>query len=156
MQALRSVTAVFCIACICAEVLAQLAGEGWPRQCIKALTGLYILVVLVHALPSLRAEAGAFTVPETTVPDFGTAEQSILLQTQSQLEQTLAAQCREETGVQPVLQVTLRQSGTEVSAAQVEVTLPAEASAQDRERVAAFLRQALGVEPQFAGGEGGT
>ena len=45
MQPLERAVAIFCIACICAELTTQLAGSTWARRCIKAVAGLYILVV---------------------------------------------------------------------------------------------------------------
>ena len=53
MQALKRAAAVFCIACICAELLAQMTDRGWARRCIKTVAGLYILVAFWNALPQL-------------------------------------------------------------------------------------------------------
>ena len=53
MQQLKTAVAVFCTACICAELVGQLLGDVRGRQCIKAAAGLYILVALFHALPLL-------------------------------------------------------------------------------------------------------
>ena len=64
MQTLKSAAVVFCTACICAELLARLTGNSWARRCIKAVAGLYILVVLLQVIPQLRTEvlfcAGSF------------------------------------------------------------------------------------------------
>ena len=46
MQPLERAVAIFCIACICAELTTQLAGSTWARRCIKAVAGLYILCLL--------------------------------------------------------------------------------------------------------------
>ena len=51
MQTLKSAAVVFCTACICAELLARLTGNNWARRCIKAVAGLYILVVLLQVIP---------------------------------------------------------------------------------------------------------
>ena len=40
MQPLERAVAIFCIACICAELTTQLAGSTWARRCIKAVAGL--------------------------------------------------------------------------------------------------------------------
>ena len=78
MQTLKAATVVFCTACICAELVAQMTGSDWARRCIKAVAGLYILVVLLQALPQIRADIQSFTVPETASVEFGTLEQLIL------------------------------------------------------------------------------
>ena len=51
MQALERAAAVFCTACICAELAARFVGPGWGQKCIKAVAGLYILVAFADALP---------------------------------------------------------------------------------------------------------
>lgn len=51
MQPLERAAAIFCIACICAELTTQLAGSTWARRCIKAVAGLYILVVFARTVP---------------------------------------------------------------------------------------------------------
>lgn len=39
MQALERAAAVFCTACICAELLSRFVGQGWGQKCIKAVAG---------------------------------------------------------------------------------------------------------------------
>lgn len=70
MQTVRALTAAFCLACIGAELTAQLVDAGWARQCIKALAGLYILVVL------LRQTWGTETGLQIRLTSDGTAAQA--------------------------------------------------------------------------------
>lgn len=56
MQALERAAAVFCTACICAELLSRFVGQGWGQKCIKAVAGLYILVVFADALPGAKTQ----------------------------------------------------------------------------------------------------
>ena len=53
MEQLKAAAAVFCTACICAELVGQLLGDTRGRRCIKGAAGLYILLALFHALPAL-------------------------------------------------------------------------------------------------------
>ena len=46
MHAFQTAASAFCIACICAEITTLLVGAGWAGRCIKAVAGLYILVIL--------------------------------------------------------------------------------------------------------------
>ena len=73
MQTLKSAAVVFCTACICAELLARLTGNSWARRCIKAVAGLYILVVLLQ----LRTEVQSFSVPDLSPTSMGTLEDAI-------------------------------------------------------------------------------
>lgn len=155
MRTLQNATAVFCLACICAEIVSLLTAEGWPRRCIKSVAGLYILVVLLQAAPQLRAQWSAFAVPQAAAADFGTAQQAVLREAETQLAETLEAQCLEQTGVRLRLSVSLAQNGTQVEAKAVQAIPAAGTSGQQKEAAAAYLRQALGVEPEF-GKEAGT
>ena len=64
MQALERAAAVFCTACICAELLSRFVGQGWGQKCIKAVAGLYILVVFADALPGAKAQFAALELPQ--------------------------------------------------------------------------------------------
>ena len=76
MQTLKSAAVVLCTACICAELLARLTGNSWARRCIKAVAGLYILVLL-QVIPQLRTEVQSFSVPDLSPTSMGTLEDAI-------------------------------------------------------------------------------
>lgn len=77
MQTLKSAAVIFCTACICAELLARLTGNSWARWCIKAVAGLYILVVLLQVISQLRTEVQSFSVPDLSPASMGTLEDAI-------------------------------------------------------------------------------
>ena len=77
MQALERAAAVFCTACICAELLSRFVGQGWGQKCIKAVAGLYILVVFARALPKAGAQLQAFSLPQAQPVFFGTPDDLI-------------------------------------------------------------------------------
>ena len=80
MQALTHAVAVFCIACLCSELLTLFVpptSSGWARRCIKAVAGLYILVVFARALPNAGAQLQAFSVPQVQPAFFGTLDDLI-------------------------------------------------------------------------------
>ncbi len=60
MQPLERAVAIFCIACICAELTTQLAGSTWARRCIKAVAGLYILECLPAPCRKPMCSSGRF------------------------------------------------------------------------------------------------
>ena len=83
MQGLKAAMAVFCTACICAELVAQITESGWARRGIKVVAGLYILAAALHVLPQLKAEGNVFSVPTVSSVELGTWEQAALAQTQT-------------------------------------------------------------------------
>mgnify|MGYP007033543471 CR=1 FL=1 len=56
MHAFQTAASAFCIACICAEITTLLVGAGWAGRCIKAVAGLYILVILFRLVPQMKLE----------------------------------------------------------------------------------------------------
>ena len=105
MQQLKTAVAVFCTACICAELVGRLLGDVRGRQCIKAAAGLYILVALFHALPGIRAGAADLVLPQVTASSYGTAEEAILRQAERDLSADLARQLAGQEGLDVRVQV---------------------------------------------------
>lgn len=154
MQGVKSAVAVFCTACICAEVLSQLVGGTRMRACIKAVAGLYILVSVLRALPGLGVQAEGLTLPEIPAASFGSLADAVLPEAERQLEQELQARILEETGCEVRLAVELVQAGGAVSAAAVRVTSEQECPARQQAGITALVQQALGeVEITFVNGE---
>lgn len=155
MDKIRTAVAVFCIACICAELVAQLVGDVRSKQGIKAAAGLYILLAVSNALPRLDFDPFQFAVPQSAQADLGGTEDAILLETQRQLEARLEAEVADATGVEIELSLTLARSGQEVSAEEARVTLPPGCTDEACARIQEILSQELGLgEVQLAAGEG--
>ena len=147
MHTFQAASAAFCLACICAELVTLLVGSRWAHRCIKALAGLYILVVLLQVLPSARAELGKLSSARYAPVELPGLEEQLTAQTQAQLEETLRAACLAQFGVSVEMKVTLERSGQELQVRQAVVTLPAGCSAEDAQKVSAYLQQQLGTEP---------
>ena len=148
MRAFQTSAVLFCLACICAEVVTLLTDSGWARRCIKALAGLYILVVLLRALPGAKTELRETVLLETSPVSIAGIEEQILAQTQSQLEEELETACREKFGIDAQIQVILEQDGQTLRPEQVIMTVPGGSEAAC-ERAAEYLRQTLDIEPQI-------
>ena len=166
MQQLKTAAAIFCTACICAELVGQLLGDVRGRQCIKAAAGLYILVTLFHALPGIRDGAAGLALPAVAglalpaveAEQFGTAESAILRQAERDLAEKLEEQIELAAGLAVELTVTLAESDEGVYAARVEVRLPAGAGPAQRTAAEQLLCEALGAGPEaivWAEEEGG-
>ncbi len=143
MQAMKRAAAVFCIACICAELLAQLTDRGWARRCIKTVAGLYILVVFWNALPQLR-KGVTVNLPQIPAASIGSLEETIRTQAEAELEQQLAAQCAAQIGIAVRLKISLSTEGEVVSAL---AELPAGGTAAEQAQVQNFLEETLGTSP---------
>lgn len=147
VQRLQTAVAVFCTACICAELVGRLLGNAWSRQCIKAAAGLYILVALFRALPGIRAGAASLRWPEVPASSFGTMEQTVLQEAQRDLAGTLEARIAEETGLDVRLDIRLETSQNGVQAVQTEIFLPAGCTRQEQAAIQELLCGELGTDP---------
>lgn len=155
MQGLKAATVVFCTACICAELVAQITESGWTRRGIKVVAGLYILAAALHALPQLKAEGRSFSVPTVSSVELGTWEQAALAQTQTQLEQDLEERFRREAGVSAGVTLVLRSASEGVVVDSVVVTPAADCTPEQQQAVEKIVEEALGVRPEWTapGGE---
>lgn len=156
MQQIKTAVAVFCIACISAELVAQLVGDTRGKQCIKAAAGLYILIAISNALPLLRAQSLEFALPQSQQADFGSAEDLIVQEAQQKLETQLEAQILVQTGWPASLQLTLAQTGQGVEAVEAQVSLPPDCPGDTRAEIASELCSRLGLASvEFVAEEGG-
>ena len=150
MQALKQVTAVFCIACVCAEILAQMTDRGWARSCIKTTAGLYILVVFWNVLPMLGATARGFTLPQTPAVSVGETDALDEMTRELaavELEKRLAQECETCTGVAVRLEICLTGTDSGQTAVSARAILPQEYTAAEAAVVRAFLEERLGTSP---------
>ena len=152
MKAVGSMAAVFCLGCLCAELVSRLVGPGWAGRCIKAVAGLYILVVLFRLLPGKLPELPGKGMSAASPVDLGSAEQMILSETETQLETRLAEECRSRFGIPVTVDVTLKEGGGTVSAAAVLVYIPAECPEAVRRELTEYMQNTLAVEPELREG----
>ena len=150
MQAFQRAAAVFCMACIGAELVSLFGGQSWAGRCIKAVAGLYILAVLLAQLPHLPGKVmTAFS--GNTAPAALSAAQSDALETEiltgaeTRLEEYCAAQCRRQFGLDIRVLVTLEKAGQQVVVKKAVVAFPAGCTAAQKQAVFSFLQQTLGV-----------
>lgn len=152
MKAVGSMAAVFCIGCLCAELVSRLVGPGWAGRCIKAVAGLYILVVLFRLLPGKLPELPGKGMSAASPVDLGSAEQLILSEAETQLETRLAEECRSRFGIPVTVDVTLKEGEDAVSAAAILVYIPAECPEAVRRELTEYLQNTLAVEPELREG----
>lgn len=158
MQALERAAAVFCTACICAELVARFVGPGWGQKCIKAVAGLYILVVFADALPGAKAQFTALELPQASAVSVGSLEDAVLAQTEEELSRRLEEACLSEMGVPVTLSITLRQTAEGVEASGVKITPQSAVTDVQKQAVEALLTAQLelgqdGMRWESPGGE---
>lgn len=155
MQAFQRAAAVFCMACIGAELVSLFAGQSWAGRCIKAAAGLYILAVLLAQLPRLpgkvlTAFSGSTAPAVLSAMQSDTLETEILTETKAQLEEYCTAQCRQQFGLDIRVTVTLKKVGQQVVVKKVVAAFPAGCTAAQKQAALSFLQQTLGTAPTAA------
>lgn len=150
MQAFQRAAAVFCMACIGAELVSLFGGQSWAGRCIKAVAGLYILAVLLAQLPHLPGKAEAAfsgnTAPAAlSVAQSDALEAEILTGAETRLEEYCAAQCRQQFGLDIRVAVTLEKAGQQVVVKKAVAAFPAGCTAAQKQAVLSFLQQTLGA-----------
>ena len=148
MQALERAAAVFCTACICAELLSRFVGQGWGQKCIKAVAGLYILVVFADALPGAKAQFTALELPQVPMVSVGSLEDAVLAQTAEELSRTLEERCLSEAGVSLRLNIILSQTAEGVEAAEVQIVPQDAVTASQKRAIEALLEGQLQLGPE--------
>ena len=155
MQAFQRAAAVFCMACIGAELVSLFGGQGWAGRCIKAVAGLYILAVLLAQLPHLPGKVltsfSGNTVPAaTSTVQSDALETEILTEAGTQLEEYCTAQCRQQFGLDISVAVTLEKAGQQIVVKKAVAAFPAGCTAAQKQAVLCFLQHALGITPTAA------
>ena len=155
MQAFQRVAAVFCMACIGAELVSLFGGQSWAGRCIKAVAGLYILAVLLAQLPRLpgkimTAFSGNTAPAALSAAQSDVLEAEILTETKAQLEEYCTAQCRQQFGLDIRVTGTLEKAGQQVMVKKAVAAFPAGCTAAQKQAVLGFLQQTLGSTPTAA------
>ena len=132
MQALERAAAVFCTACICAELAARFVGPGWGQKCIKAVAGLYILVAFADALPGAKAQLTAPKLPQAETASVGSLEDA----------------CLREAGIRVKLRITLCRTAEGVAASAVQVVPQGALTDARKQAVEKLLTAQLQLEPE--------
>lgn len=150
MQAFQRAAAVFCMACIGAELVSLFGGQSWAGRCIKAVAGLYILAVLLAQLPHLPGKvmtdfSGNAAPAATSAAQPDALETEILTEAKAQLEEYCTAQCRQQFGLDIRVTVTLKKVGQQVVVKKVVAIFPADCTAAQKQAALSFLQQTLGA-----------
>lgn len=155
MQAFQRAAAVFCMACIGAELVSLFGGQSWAGRCIKAVAGLYILAVLLAQLPHmpgkvLNAFSGNTAPAAVSAARPDTLDTEILTEAKAQLEAYCTAQCSQQFGLNVRVSVTLEKAGQQVVVKKAVATFPAGCTAAQKQAVLSFLQQTLDTAPTAA------
>ena len=150
MQAFQRAAAVFCMACIGAELVSLFGGQGWAGRCIKAVAGLYILAVLLTQLPRLPVKVKAAFSGSTAPAAMSAApsdalETEIMTEAKVRLEEYCTAQCRQQFGLNICTSVTLENAGQQVVVKKAVAAFPAGCTAAQKQAALSFLQQTLGA-----------
>ena len=131
MQTFRTLTGAYCLACLAAGLVRELVPAGESRKVIKALSGLYILLAVLHAAGA--AGEVAFTLPQ--LPAAPAAAETYETDVLAQAQQTLAEDCGRQLaalGIPARAAFRLEKAGDTVAVAQI--TLYAEDTLSPEQR----------------------
>ena len=150
MQAFQRAAAVFCMACIGAELVSLFGGQSWAGRCIKAVAGLYILAVLLAQLPRLpgkimTAFSGNTAPAVTSAAQPDALETEILAEAEVRLAEYCAAQGRQQFGLDIRVSVTLEKARQQIAVKKAVAAFPADCTAGQKQAVLSFLQQSLGA-----------
>lgn len=148
MQALERTAAMFCTACICAELVSHFVGHGWGQKCIKVVAGLYILVVLTDALSGIKPRFLFSALPQSEPVFVGTMDEAILTQAEEELAAALSEKCCRESGSNVTLNIILGQTTNEVVVQSVSILSSEELDADRKQKIAAVLTEQLQISPE--------
>lgn len=144
MEALQKAAVSFCLACICSELVTLWVGSGWAKRCIKAVAGLYILIVLFQTVPLSVKNLKLLAVPSKPVASIGDTETAVLLDAQTTLEQTLAEECWQNYGEEVELSIVLGKTEKTVCVCKAEVSSTKKLEPQKKTEILEYLSQELG------------
>lgn len=150
MQGLLRLTASFCLACICSELVFLMTDRGWVRRCIKSVAGLYILVVFFSVVGGVSSGLVQLEIPQLPQLDFEEESESYVLSgAKAELDQTLSEQCRQKFGMAIQLRTQLQMEEDGEVVLQAEVIFPGGTEDEARRQILAWLEQELGVAPDW-------
>lgn len=147
MHAFQTAASAFCIACICAEITTLLAGAGWAGRCIKAVAGLYILVIMFRLAPQMKLERKAAAAAAPAAVSIRVRRHRSYRERRNGWKRIFAAECERRFGTKVKLEITLTRTEQTVRAEKVLVILPAACTSAEQSRIAAYLQQELGMAP---------
>lgn len=152
MHELLKLVISFCLTCICAELVSLMTDAGWARRCIKAASGLYILVVLLSSFNGVSSELALLEIPQQAQPDFkNESELFLLADAELELEQKLVEQCSLQFGVEIDLWINLQKSQDGDVLAQSKIMFPDNTQDAVRDQILAWLEGELGTMPDRKG-----
>lgn len=144
MDVLQKAAVSFCLACICSEVVTLWVGSGWAKRCIKAVAGLYILVVLFRAVPLSIRNWEQLSAQSKELSSIGDMETSVLLDAQTRLEQTLAEECWRNYGEKVEFSIVLCRTEQNVCVCKANASACGEIEPQKKKEILEYLSQELG------------
>lgn len=119
-------------------------GSGWAKRCIKAVAGLYILVVLFQAVPPSIKNMEQPVVSRKEAAPIGNIEAAVLQDAQTKLELTLAEECWQNYGEKVDLSITLCRTEQNISVCKANVSSSKEVEPQKKKEILEYLSQELG------------
>jgi hypothetical protein len=119
----QSITLAYCLACLTSGAVRELLPEADSRKVIKAISGLYILLVILHGAGDIRAAGISFALPQEqpSASENTNYTDSVIDETKSRLESSCENQLA-SMGMTVKLDFALTERDGNVTVANIAVT----------------------------------
>lgn len=140
MERFRALTLSYCLACLAAGAVREMIPDGESRKVIKTLSGLYILLAVLHALGA----AGPLSLPAVSLPAAAPAAESdytaaILARAQENLEAGCSSRLA-ELGLPCVVRMELACTGDTVEVKRITLCCETALSPEQVQQAEAIAR----------------
>ncbi len=157
MNTFQSLTLCYGLACLTSGAVRELMPQAESRKVIKAVSGLYILLVLLHGAGDLSAAGLSFSLPAAESAAESAAEgtayrQSLVEDTDVRLEEGCNAQLSAE-GLAATVDFTLTEKQSSVFVSLAEVSSTSRLSPEQKQEVLDVLKDYAPARIVFQNGE---
>ncbi|MCI2046674.1 MAG: hypothetical protein LKJ90_03020 [Faecalibacterium sp.] len=153
MNTFQSLTLCYGLACLTSGAVQEMMPQAESRKVIKAVSGLYILLVLLHGASDLSAAGLSFSLPEAESTAQSTAyRQDVVEDTDVRLEAGCNTQL-EAQGLAAKVNFTLAQRESNVYVSLAEVSSQNRLSPEQKQEVLDVLKDYAPARIVFQNGE---
>ena len=151
MDRLQNLTFAYCIACIAVGIVRQITPQSSnSRRVIKAVTGLYILLTLLHCITGAAEQSAAFSLPAAGSAVNAQADYTneILSQAQSSMEKACDSELA-KAGLPCTVSLTLKSEENIVFVKTAQVCSESALSAEQQAKTEDILQKYAPAEIVF-------
>ena len=135
MEKVETLTVAYCVACLTAGMAQNIISSADSQKIIKAVSGLYILLTVIHCIAGTAAAGASIVLPKMQSSEMTDAEayqSSILEQAGQQLAQRLEQELA-QIGIRCQIHLDLCRQGNTVTVQRITVETNAELAPEQKQ-----------------------